>query len=99
MVEKQKSAQQIFEEMLDKIGLENALALQLSVAQKFQDSVRNMREVSLLPQECAFLSIWIDALSEVGMRGLGIEIVEIDTNEVDPTEVGRPGGFRFSGYL
>lgn len=80
------SAIEIFEEMIDRIGMEAALQLQLSVALKIRSSVQSGQNAMLTPQECAFMAIWIDSLVELKVGHL------VDTeDEVNPAEVGKPG--------
>lgn len=86
-------AGEMFEKMLEKIGLEKALELQMSVALKFQQSVKEVKDAVLTPQECAFMSVWIDSLVEMRIG----ELVDTKDEPNDPFQVGRPGGY--FGYL
>jgi hypothetical protein len=85
-----QSAIEVFEEMLDRIGIEGALALQMSIALKISDAVKHMQNAELTPQECAFMAIWIDSLVELKVGQLMGDVEEGDDD--NPFEVGRPGG-------
>lgn len=86
----ERTSQEVFKQMLERIGVEEALAIQMSIALKFKDAVQGMENATLTPQECAFLSIWIDSLVEMSISNLVLGLVE-DDDPVDPTEIGRPG--------
>jgi hypothetical protein len=81
-----QSAIEVFEEMLDRIGIEGALALQMSIALKISDAVKHMQNAELTPQECAFMAIWIEL--KVGQLMGDVE----EGDDDNPFEVGRPGG-------
>lgn len=84
-----EEATEYFDRMLEAIGVDRAIALQMSVGQKLADSVTSGEPATLDSAESSFMVIFVDYMVQVTADRIIRDVEE-------RSEVHRPGYF---GYL